>query len=116
MGTPGPSIGQSVSDSWSERMRMIRLRRKKEAFRFLAELHIIPKWLKILCTVLYVVAVAVCVAVMINYPDARPHDIGDDAALSVLAILGVIMRGSVCFAASSRILGYVHRERDRRGL
>jgi len=116
MNTPGPSIGQSIGDSWSERMRMIRLRRKKEAFRFLAELHIIPKWLKILCTILYVVAVAVGVAVMIKAPDARPHDIRDDAALSVLAIIGIITGISLVFAASILMLGYVNRDAKRRGM
>ena len=97
-------------------MRMIRLRRKKEAFRFLAELHIIPKWLKILCTILYVVAVAVGVAVMIKAPDARPHDIRDDAALSVLAIIGIITGVSLVFAASILMLGYVNRDAKRRGM
>jgi len=116
MNTPGPSIGQSIGDSWSERMRMIRLRRKKEAFRFLTELHIIPKWLKILCTILYVVAVAVGVAVMIKAPDARPHDIRDDAALSVLAIIGIITGISLVFAASILMLGYVNRDAKRRGM
>jgi len=116
MNTPGPSIGQSIGDSWSERMRMIRLRRKKEAFRFLAEIHIIPKWLKILCTILYVVAVAVGVAVMIKAPDARPHDIRDDAALSVLAIIGIITGISLVFAASILMLGYVNRDAKRRGM
>jgi len=116
MNTPGPSIGQSIGDSWSERMRMIRLRRKKEAFRFLAEIHIIPKWLKILCTILYVVAVAVGVAVMIKAPDARPHDIRDDAVLSVLAIIGIITGISLVFAASILMLGYVNRDAKRRGM
>jgi len=97
-------------------MRMIRLRRKKEAFRFLTELHIIPKWLKILCTILYVVAVAVGVAVMIKAPDARPHDIRDDAALSVLAIIGIITGISLVFAASILMLGYVNRDAKRRGM
>jgi len=97
-------------------MRMIRLRRKKEAFRFLAEIHIIPKWLKILCTILYVVAVAVGVAVMIKAPDARPHDIRDDAALSVLAIIGIITGISLVFAASILMLGYVNRDAKRRGM
>ena len=97
-------------------MRMIRLRRKKEAFRFSAELYIIPKWLKILCTILYVVAVAVGMAVMIKAPDARPHDIRDDVALSVLAIIGIITGVSLVFAASILMLGYVNRDAKRRGM
>ena len=38
-------------------MRMIRLRRKKERPRFREELRIIPRWLKILCVVLWLLAV-----------------------------------------------------------
>jgi zinc-ribbon domain len=116
MSTPGPSIAQSIGDSWSERMRLIRLRRKKEAFRFSDEFRIIPKWLKVLCTILYFVAVTIGVTVMIKAPDARPHDIRDQAALSVLAIIGIITGVSLVFAAYILMLGYVNRDAKRRGM
>ncbi len=116
MSTPGPSIAQSIGDSWSERMRLIRLRRKKEAFRFSDEFRIIPKWLKVLCTILYFVAVTIGVTAMIKAPDARPHDIRDEAALSVLAIIGIITGVSLVFAAYILMLGYVNRDAKRRGM
>jgi hypothetical protein len=116
MSTPGSGIGQSVSDSWSERMRMIRLRRKKEAFRFSEEFRIIPKWLKVLCLVLYLIAIFIGVATMIKAPDARPADIRDDAALSVLAIVGIITGVSILLSACILMLGYVNRDARRRGM
>ena len=116
MSTTGPSFGQSFGDSWNERMRMIRLRRKKEAFRFSEEFRIVPKWLKILCAILYVIAIAVGVLVMIYQPDARFHEIQDNMALSVLAVIGVITGVSIFFAASIFMLGYVNRDAKRRGM
>src|SRR5262252_6762774 len=100
---------QSFGDSWSERMRMIRLRRKKEAFRFSEEFRIVPRWLKILCAILYVIAIIIGVTVMIHVPDARPADIREDVGLSVLAIIGIISAVSIFFAASIFMLGYVNR-------
>ena len=35
---------QKVSDSFNERLRLIRLRRKKENLRFWQEFRIIPRW------------------------------------------------------------------------
>ncbi len=120
MSTPGPSIGQSVGqsigDSWNERMRMIRLRRKKETTRFRDEFRIIPKWLKVLCTVLYFIALSIGVTVMVKVPDARPNDIKDDVGLSVLAIMGIITGVAILFAAGILMLGYVNRDAKRRGM
>jgi hypothetical protein len=36
---------QKVSDSWSERMRRIRFRRKRENLRFWNEFKLVPRWL-----------------------------------------------------------------------
>ncbi|MBS1842137.1 MAG: zinc ribbon domain-containing protein [Acidobacteria bacterium] len=116
MGTPGPSIGQSFGDSWNERMRLIRLRRKKEAFRFSDEFRIIPKWLKVLCLVLYVIAIAIGASVMVYAPDARPADMQNEMGLSVLAISGIITLASIFFAGGILLLGYVNRDAKRRGM
>lgn len=116
MSTPGPSIGQGFGDSWNERLRMIRLRRKKEAFRFSDEFRIVPKWLKIACLVLYLVAIGIGVTVMIQAPDARPHDIQTSVELSVLAIVGIITGVSIFLSAATFTIGYVNRDSRRRGM
>lgn len=116
MSTPGPSIGQSFGDSWNERLRMIRLRRKKEAFHFSEEFRIVPKWLRIVCLVLYLAAIGIGVAVMIQAPDARPQDLRQDLSLAVLAIVGIITGVSIFFAAAIFMIGYVNRDSRRRGM
>ena len=116
MSTPGPSIGQSIGDSWNERMRMIRLRRKKEATRFSDELRIIPRWVKALCVVLYLIAIAIGVSVITIDPSTRFPELRDNTAASVLAIIGVITAAGIFFAAGILMLGYVNRDARRRGM
>jgi RNA polymerase subunit RPABC4/transcription elongation factor Spt4 len=116
MSTPGPSIGQSFGDSWNERLRMMRLRRKKEAFHFSEQFRIVPKWLKILCAILYLIAVFIGVAVVINAPDTRPAEMRDNSALSALAVAGVITLVSIFLAACIFMIGYVNRDSRRRGM
>jgi len=120
MGTPGPSIaqnvGQSIGDSWNERMRMIRLRRKKETTRFRDEFRIVPEWLKVLCTILYLIAVAIGVAVVIVDPETRFPELQHSATLSAIAVAGIISGVSIVFAASILMLGYVNRDAKRRGM
>jgi F0F1-type ATP synthase membrane subunit c/vacuolar-type H+-ATPase subunit K len=116
MNTPGPSIGQSFGDSWNERLRMIRLRRKKEAFRFSDEFGLVPKWLKVVCLLLYLIAVAIGVAVVINAPDTRPFDVRESAALSALAIAGAITAVAIFLSSGIFMVGYVNRDARRRGM
>src|SRR5215471_9343050 len=86
MNTPG----QGVSSAWNERMRLIRLRRKKERPHFREELRIIPRWLKILCVVLYLLAIAIGVTLVNLDPHMRIQELQDNAAASTLAIIGII--------------------------
>src|SRR5260370_23793728 len=90
MSTSPQTPAQSIGESWNERMRMIRLRRKKEAFRFRDEFRIIPRWLKILCVVLYIVALVIGITVMKVSPDARFPELRDDVVTSIAAIIGII--------------------------
>src|SRR5437870_1395760 len=52
-----------MSDAFSERMRLIRLRRKIEKPRFRDELKLIPKWLVWTLAFLYVVAVVLAIVI-----------------------------------------------------
>src|SRR5260370_536502 len=54
---------QRVTGSLNERMRLIRLRRKKENLRFWEEFRIIPRWLVVLVIFLYVVALTIATLV-----------------------------------------------------
>jgi len=111
-----PTPAQSIGDSWNERMRMIRLRRKKEAFRFRDEFRIVPRWLKVLCVILYIVAIAIGVIVVHASPDARPADLRDDVATATVAVIGIITGIAVLFSCFLLMLGYVNRDAKRRGM
>jgi len=112
MNTPG----QGVSGAWNERMRMIRLRRKKERPRFREELRIVPRWLKILCFVLYLLALGVAVTIVNIAPDTRFPEFRDNAAAATLAIIGMVTAIAIVFSAFLFVLGYVYRDARRRNM
>jgi ABC-type Fe3+ transport system permease subunit len=112
MSTPG----QSVSSAWNERMRMIRLRRKKERPRFREELGVIPRWLKILCLVLYLLALGIAVTVVNVAPETRFPDVRDNAAAATLAMIGIVTGMAIMISAFLFMLGYVYRDARRRNM
>lgn len=112
MNTPG----QGVSSAWNERMRMIRLRRKKERPRFREELRIVPRWLKILCLVLYLLALGVAVTIVNIAPDTRFPEFRDNAAAATLAMIGMVTGIAIVFSAFLFVLGYVYRDARRRNM
>ena len=112
MNTPG----QGVSSAWNERMRMIRLRRKKERPRFREELRIVPRWLKILCLVLYLLALGVAVTIVNVAPDARLPEFRDNPAAATLAMIGMVTGIAIAFSAFLFVLGYVYRDARRRNM
>lgn len=116
MSTPPLTPAQGISDSWNERMRMIRLRRKKEAFRFREEFRIVPRWLKVLCVILYLIAIAIAVLVVHYSPEARPADLRDDVVTATIAVIGIVTGISIILATFILALGYVNRDAKRRGM
>lgn len=112
MNTPG----QNAASAWNERMRMIRLRRKKERPRFTDEIRIIPKWLVGLCISLYLIAILVAIAIIILNPEARPYDLRGNVAGSILAVCGLITAISFVFSCFLFMLGYVYRDARRRDM
>jgi hypothetical protein len=107
---------QGLGDTWNERMRMIRLRRRKEAFRFREEFRIVPSWLKVLCVVLYLIAVAIAILVVRYNPDARIQDLKDDVATATVAAIGIVTGVGLILATFILMLGYVNRDAKRRGM
>ena len=55
---------QKVSGSFNERMRLIRLRRKKENLRFWEEFRIVPRGL--IWTIVFLFVVAQTIAFLVN--------------------------------------------------
>jgi hypothetical protein len=112
---------QRVSDSWSERKRLIRFRRKRErGLRFWQEFKLVPRWLIGTVVVLYLIAVAIAVTVNLNPelnnnemfpPELRGHPVAQSFALA-----GIVTIVSLFFATFIFLVAYVNRDAKRRGM
>jgi ABC-type Fe3+ transport system permease subunit len=117
-----PDYSQRVSDSFNERMRLIRLRRKKENLRFWEEFGIIPRWLKVLVAVLYVIALVIATLVNLaarNNPygnDMFPPELRDHPVMASLTLGGIVTAVSLLMAGLIFMVAYVNRDASRRGM
>src|SRR3989442_9318255 len=113
---------QRVTDSFNERKRLIRLRRKKENLRFWEEFRIIPRWLMALVAILYVLALVIAITVTLGAsrtPDGNdmfPPELRDNPALASLALAGVVTAASLSVAIIIFLVAYVNRDASRRGM
>jgi hypothetical protein len=111
-----------MSDSFNERMRLIRFRRKRERTRFRDELRIIPRWLIRTCVALWLIALAIGVSVNVynmqhneNYFPPDPEWLSHQVA-ACIALAGVITGAAIFVAAFLLMLGYVYKDAQRRGM
>ena len=111
---------QKVSGSFNERMKLIRLRRKKENLRFWDEFRIVPRAL--IWTVVGLYLLALGIAMSVNYwnfyhnGDIFAPDVRDTPWLSYLALAGVITMVALTMAIFIFLIGYVNRDAKRRGM
>jgi hypothetical protein len=113
--------GQAPS-AWDERMRLIRLRRKKERPKFWTEFMIIPKWLIGLVAALYVIALVIAISVNLSFRhnpygnDMFPPELRGYPVLASLAMAGVVTGIALVVALMLFMLGYVNQDAKRRGM
>ena len=112
---------QKVSESWSERMRLIRFRRKREkGLRFWQEFRLVPAWLRWTVAALYVLALVIAIVVnlnpQINEGQIFPPDLRDNPALASLALAGIVTCVSLFLASYIFMIAYVNRDAKRRGM
>ncbi len=111
---------QKVSGSFNERMRLIRLRRKKEDLRFWSEFRIIPSWL--VGTVVFLFLLAQVIAISVNHWNLRHNgsvlapDLVDFPVLEALAMSGAVTAVSLVAASYIFLIAYVNRDAKRRGM
>jgi RNA polymerase subunit RPABC4/transcription elongation factor Spt4 len=111
-----------MTDTFNERLRLIRFRRKRESSRFRDELRIIPRWLMWTCLALYIIALIIGMSVNhYGFQTNGPVFPGDESmrsepALSYLALAGLITLVAAAFSAMLFMLGYVYRDAKRRGM
>ena len=110
-----------MSDAFSERLRLIRFRRKRERAKFTQELKIIPKWLVWTCAVLYLLGLIIGIGVNLHnfrvgdtiFPD---ETLRNQPVLSCLALGGVITLAAIFVSILLFTLGYVYRDAKRRDM
>lgn len=109
---------QKVSGSFNERMRLIRLRRKKENLRFWEEFRIIPKGLIWTVVMLFLIAQVIAFSVnrwnAVHYGDLQPYELRDTPVLAYLALAGIITGASIVLSSIIFLIGYVNRDAKRR--
>jgi ABC-type Fe3+ transport system permease subunit len=111
---------QRVSDSFSERLRLIRLRKRKEKLRFWEEFRIIPRWVVVLMILLFLAAEIIAFMVNMsgfrNGGDIFPPDLRDDPVTASVALGGVVAMVSFLIATMVFMIAYVNRDASRRGM
>ena len=110
-----------MSDAFSERLRLIRFRRKRERAKFTQELRVIPKWLVWTCITLYVLALIVGISVNLHNFHTGDTIFPDDSfrnqpALSCAALIAAITAVAVFVSIFLFMLGYVYRDAKRRDM
>lgn len=108
-----------MSDAFSERMRLIRFRRKTERPRFGQELKLVPKWLIWTLAFLYVLAVVLAITINL-YQDGgqsvQPWELRDNHLLASVAMAAMVTGGALVIVPWIMALGYVYRDAKRRDM
>ncbi len=102
---------QQPASGMSEKMRLIRFRMNREAFRFSDEIRLIPRWLVYLVIGLFIVAQAVAQIANVYGPltPAPPK-------WAPLALFGIVTAIGVPIACLLFLFGYINRDAKRRGM
>lgn len=109
---------KSIGTSWSERMRLIRFRRKRERFHLWKEFKVVPSWLKGTMIVLYAIALAtVLIANAVTHGALLgPRDVAQHQHLLPFALAGIVTAVAIPISIVVFLIGYVYRDAERRGM
>jgi Double zinc ribbon len=111
---------QRASNSFNERMRLIRFRRKREKLRFWDEFKLVPRWLVAVVVFLFILAQVIAYIVntqgLTNNGEIFPPELKNNPAMASLALAGIITSVALILGASLFLFGYVNRDAKRRGM
>src|SRR5260370_29585364 len=111
---------QRASNSFNERMRLIRFRRKREKLRLWDEFKLVPRWLVAVVILLFILAQVIAYIVntqgLTNNGEIFPPELKNEPALASLALAGIITLVALVFGAFLLLFGYVNRDAKRRGM
>jgi RNA polymerase subunit RPABC4/transcription elongation factor Spt4 len=111
---------QGIKSSFSEKMRLIRFRRKKENLRFWQEFKLVPRWLIWMVVVLFLIAQIIGQMVLhhelANHQEVFGAELDSDPGAAGAALFGIITGASLVFAVMIFMVGYVNKDAKRRGM
>ncbi len=111
---------QGIKSSFSEKMRLIRFRRKKEKLRFWNEFKLVPRWLIWMVVVLFLIAQVIGQMVLhvqlANHQPVFNPELDADPGAAGAALVGIITAVSLVFATVVFLAGYVNQDAKRRGM
>lgn len=111
---------QRASNSFNERMRLIRFRRKREKLRFWDEFKLVPRWLVAVVILLFILAQVIAYIVntqgLTNNGEIFPPELKNNPTVASLALAGIITSVALVLGASLFLFGYVNRDAKRRGM
>jgi len=111
---------QGLKNSFNERMRLIRFRRKRERLRFWQEFKLVPGWLIWTVIVLFLIAQVIGQTVLhfqlANHVQVFGPDLDNDPEAAGAALFGIITGASLLCAALIFMVGYVNQDAKRRGM
>jgi len=111
---------EQVGGAWNERVRLIRLRRRKEKSRFVDEFRLVPRWLIVTVVALFIAAQFIAIFVNLRMLAAGGEtwapELRNDPVASTAGLLGVITLVSALLAAYIFLIAYVNRDAKRRGM
>jgi hypothetical protein len=111
---------QGIKSSFSEKMRLIRFRRKKERLRFWQEFKLVPPWLIWTVAVLFLIAQIIGQMVLhfqlANHQEVFGPELDGDPGAAGAALFGIITGASLVFAIMVFLVGYVNKDAKRRGM
>src|SRR5216684_8050685 len=111
---------QGLKNSFNEKMRLIRFRRKKEKLRFWNEFKLVPRWLIWTVVVLFLIAqvigqIALHVQ-LAHHEQVFSPELDADPGAAGAALVGIITAVSLAFAIAIFMAGYVNQDAKRRGM
>jgi hypothetical protein len=111
---------QGIKSSFSEKMRLIRFRRKREKLRFWQEFKLVPRWLVWTMVVLFLIAQIIGQTVLhfqlANHQEVFGPELDSDPGAAGAALFGIITGVSLVFAVMIFMVGYVNKDAKRRGM
>jgi hypothetical protein len=111
---------QDIKSSFSEKMRLIRFRRKKERLRFWQEFKLVPRWLIWTVVVLFLIAQIIGQIVLhvqlANHESVFSPELDADPGAAGAALFGIITLASLGCAIFIFMVGYVNQDAKRRGM